>query len=100
MTSERFFMFGFIRFMLKNTVQRRRIWAGHVERKGRRLLHAGYLKEMRLRGKPTRRWIILKWILKKYGGITTGFMWVRERRVVGCLELCSMDLVSSYFVRV
>jgi hypothetical protein len=97
---QKVFMFGVVRFMLKNTVQRRRRWADHVERKGRRRLHAWYLKEMRLRGKPTRRWMILKWILKKYGRITTGFIWLRERRVVGCLESCSMDLVSSYFVRV
>jgi hypothetical protein len=94
------FVFGVVRFMIKNTVQRKRRWAGHVELRGRRKFHAGYLKEMRQREKPTRKWIILKWILKKYGGITTGIIWLRERRVLGCLESCSVDLVSSYCVRV
>jgi hypothetical protein len=44
--------------------------------------------------------IILKWILKKYGGMTTGFLRLRQGKVAGCVGSCSVDLVSSYFVHV
>jgi hypothetical protein len=40
---------------------------------------------------------VLKWILMTCGWMTTGFTWLREGKVECCRELCSMDLVSSYF---
>ena len=89
-------MLDAVGFMLKNTVKTKdNQMAGHVERKGRRELRAGHLKEMRQRGRPRCGWIILKCTLKKDGRMTTGYIWLQQGKVAGCCELCCMDSVSS-----
>ena len=32
--------------------------------------------------------------------MTTGFIWLREGKVAGCVGSCSVDVVSSYFVHI